>query len=150
MPANKHASIRYNTLDKCFRNPGRKYFIEELIDACNSALYEYAGILDGVKRRQILDDISFKESVAGWSIELDRVKDGRRVSYRYSNLDFSISNQPLNVTEVSQLREALNVLSRFKGMPQFDWVEGMLIRIKAEFKFWVQIAFLWDLNRIHI
>ena len=133
MPTNKHASIRYNTLDKCFRNPGRKYFIEDLIEACNKALFEFAGILDGVKRRQIFDDISFMESEAGWSIELDRNKDGRRVSYRYTNPEFSISNQPLNETEVNQLRATLNVLSRFKGMPQFDWMQEMMAHLESTF-----------------
>jgi len=133
MSTNKHASIRYNTLDKCFRNPGRKYFIEDLIDACNKALFEFAGILDGVRKRQIFDDISFMESEAGWSIELDRIKDGRRISYRYSNPEFSISNQPLNETEVNQLRETLNVLSRFKGMPQFDWMQEMMAHLESSF-----------------
>lgn len=131
MSTNKHASIRYNTLDKCFRNPGRRYYIEDLVEVCNKALYEFAGILDGIKKRQIFDDIAYMESDAGWSIELDRVKDGRRVYYRYSNKDFSISNKPLNETEINQLNEALNVLSRFKGMPQFDWIQEMTAHLKS-------------------
>lgn len=134
MATNKHATIRYHALDQCFSNPGRKYFIEDLIEACNSALYEYAGILDGVKRRQIFDDIKFMESEQGWSIPLDRVRYGKRVYYRYSDKNFSIKNQSINESEANQLIETLSILNRFKGMPQFEWMEELLVRIESAFK----------------
>jgi len=66
MATNKNASIRYNVLDKCFRNPGRKYYIENLVNACNDALLEFSGNPDGIKKRQIFEDIKFMESVQGW------------------------------------------------------------------------------------
>ncbi len=56
MATNKHAIIRYQSLDKCFSNWGRKYFIDDLIERCNLAIYDYTGIEDGVKRRHIFDD----------------------------------------------------------------------------------------------
>ena len=67
MPTNKNATIRYQVLDNCFRNPGRRYYINDLIEACNRAIYEFSGIEDGVKLRQILDDIRFMESEQGWN-----------------------------------------------------------------------------------
>ena len=111
-----------------------RYFIEDLIEACNSSLYEYAGISDGIKRRQIFEDIKFMESEAGWSISLERKKDGRRVYYRYSESGYSIKNQTINQTEAEQLRETLAILTRFKGMPQFDWIEELMVRIKDTFQ----------------
>lgn len=68
MATNKHATIRYHALDRCFSNWGRRYYIEDLIEACNAALNEFSGVEDGVKRRQIFDDITFMESEQGWSI----------------------------------------------------------------------------------
>jgi predicted DNA-binding transcriptional regulator YafY len=53
------------------------------------------------------------------------------VHYRYSDLSFSINNQPLNETEENQLKEALLTLSRFKGMPQFEWVDEIAARLDA-------------------
>lgn len=44
MPTNKNASIRYQALDKCFQNRNKKFFIEDLIQACNEALYEFNGL----------------------------------------------------------------------------------------------------------
>ncbi len=133
MATNKHATIRYHALDQCFSNPGRIYFIEDLIEACNNALYEFTGSDVGIKRRQIFDDITFMESEQGWSIPLERFKEGRRVYYRYDDTSFSIRNQAINEMEANQLRETLLILTRFKGMPQFDWMEEMLIRMESAF-----------------
>ncbi len=131
MATNKHAIIRYQTLDKCFRNPGRIYYIEDLVEACNDAIYEYSGIEDGVKKRQIFEDIRFMESEQGWNIPLDHIRDGHKIYFRYEDMNFSINNQPLNKTEENQLKEALLTLSRFKGMPQFEWVDEITARLDS-------------------
>ena len=131
MSTNKHAIIRYQTLDKCFRNPGRTYYIDDLIETCNLAIFEYSGLEDGVKRRQVLDDIKFMESEQGWNIPLEHIRDGRKVYFRYEDLKFSINNQPLNETEEKQLKEALLTISRFKGMPQFEWVDEIAARLDS-------------------
>lgn len=134
MATNKHATIRYHALDRCFSNHGRKFFIDNLIEACNEAIYEFTGIEDGVKRRQIYDDITFMESEQGWSVPLERVKDGRKVYYRYSDKSFSIGNKGINLSEAEQIKDTLSILSRFKGMPQFEWIEEIQIRLEDTFK----------------
>jgi predicted DNA-binding transcriptional regulator YafY len=133
MATNKHAIIRYQTLDKCFRNTVRIYFIEDLMSACADAIYTYTGIQTTVSRRQIFSDINFMKENEGYLIELDdQCKDGKRVYYRYKDVNFSILNQPMNVREEQQLREALLTLSRFKGMPQFDWVEELVMKLDTK------------------
>lgn len=134
MATNKHATIRYQALDNCFRNPGRRYFIENLVEACNKALYEYAGVTDGVKKRQVQADITFMESEAGWSVILNKIRDGKRVYYRYEDIHYSINKQPLNETEINQLKQTIYMLNRFKGMPQFGWMEEILARFENTFK----------------
>lgn len=126
MPTNRNAQLRYKVLDQCFRNPGRKFFWQDLLDEINKALEEYNGPESKIKRRQLFDDIKFMESDQGWSIPLKRHKDGRKVYYRYTDTDFSISNQPLNEDEKSQIQSAISVLSRFSGAPQFEWVQEMI------------------------
>lgn len=134
MATNKFATIRYHALDRCFGNFGRKYFLDDLIEACNDAIYEYAGIEEGVKRRQLFEDIAFMESEQGWSIPLERHKDGKRVYYRYVDKNFSIKHKGINQGEAEQLKESLSILSRFKGLPQFEWVEEMQVRLEDTFK----------------
>jgi predicted DNA-binding transcriptional regulator YafY len=132
MSTNKNALIRYQVLDRCFRNPGRMYFWEDLLEECNKALFEFDGISEGIKRRQLFDDILFMESEAGWSIPLKKVRYGKKVYYRYEDLSFSINNHLLNESEVQQIKVALQVFSRFSGTPQFDWVNEMIPMIGSK------------------
>lgn len=133
MATNKHATIRYHALDRCFSNNGRKFFIEDLLESCNDAIYEYTGSNIGIKRRQIFDDIKFMESEQGWSIELDRFKDGRRTFYRYRDPIFTIKDKGITQFEAEQLKDTFSILGRFKGLPQFEWIEETLIRIQDTF-----------------
>ena len=114
MPTNKNAAIRYQTLDKCFRDRFHRYYIEDLIDKCEEALLYYNGI-GGVSRRQIFEDIKFMESDTGWSIPLERIKDGKRVYYRYYDSQFTINEQPLTDEEIRQLQTVIITLGRFRG-----------------------------------
>ena len=89
MATNKHAIIRYQALDKCFSNWHKRYDIEALVAACNDAIYQFTGIEEGVKKRQVYDDINFMESPQGWNIPLEKYKDRRRTFYRYSEKGYS-------------------------------------------------------------
>ena len=132
MPVNKNANIRYRTLDRCFRDTRKRYFIEDLIDECNEALLSY-NFEGGVKRRQIFDDIKFMESDAGYSIELDKLRDGKKVYYRYADPTFSINQQPLSQAEAKQLQQAVSTLTRFRGLPQYEWIEEVITNLEHRF-----------------
>lgn len=98
MPTNKNAQLRYNILDKCFRNTGRKFFIDDLVKEVNKALRELEGEDKQVKKRQIQYDIRFMKSEQGWSVPLEKKRDGRRVYYQYSDLDLLyLSRHPVKV-----------------------------------------------------
>ena len=133
MSTNKNAILRYQTLDKCFRNPGKRYFIGDLIEACNEALLDYDSSNSGIQKRQIYDDILFMKDSKGYNAPIEEIKEGRNVYRRYSDLNFSINNQPINESEASQLKEALLTLNRFKGMPQFEWVNDLSTRLESSF-----------------
>lgn len=134
MSKNKNALIRYHALDACFRNSGRNYSLEDLLESVNHALLEQNPTGNGIKKRQLFEDIKFMESEQGWEIPLQRMKEGKTVFYRYSSFDFSIKNQPLNEWEAEKIKSALLLLSRFKGMPQFDWVDEILMQLQQSFR----------------
>ena len=134
MATNKHAMIRYNALDKCFKNFNREYYIEDLMEICSQAIYSFTGVNIAISRRQIYYDINFMESEEGWSVPLEKHKSGNRVYYRYSDKNFSISNKGINHAEAEQLRETLTILSRFEGMPQFEWISEINTRLEKSFK----------------
>lgn len=126
----KNPLIRYKILDNCFRNPGKKYFIDDLIVECAKILTEIDPNSNGISRRQIMNDISFMESGEGWGIELVRTPDPKKVFYRYFDTSYSINNMPLNEVEINQLKSAMDILSQFKGMPQFDWIHELIPKLK--------------------
>lgn len=130
MSTNKNASIRYRVLDRCFRSK-KKFYIEDLIHACEEVLLEIDPNSNGVSLRQIRDDISFMKSADGWAIKLGDYRDGKRMYYRYEDPDFSINNMPLNDLDIEKLVSAFQILSQFKGMPQFEWVHELLPKLKV-------------------
>ena len=130
MPTNKNAAIRYQTLDKCFRDRRHRYYMEDLIDKCEEAIYYYNGVGG---RRQIFEDIKFMESETGWSVPLERKQDGRRVYYRYSDPDFTINAQPLTEDEARQLRSVIITLRRFRGLPSNAWVDEVISNLEWRF-----------------
>lgn len=107
--------------------------MDDLIEACSEAIYNYSGIITTVSRRQIFEDLNFMKSPEGYGIQLDeQCKDGRKVYYRYTDANFSINNQPLNSNEQIHLKEALLTLTRFKGLPQFEWIDEVVKRLDSE------------------
>jgi predicted DNA-binding transcriptional regulator YafY len=69
----------------------------------------------------------------GFDAPIESYRDGKKVYYRYTDLSFSINNQPLNQKEAQQLKESLMTLSRFKGLPQYEWVEEIKARLEVSF-----------------
>lgn len=51
--------------------------LEDLLEEVNNALEYVNGYDSAIKKRQLFDDIKFMESESGWSIPLERIKDGR-------------------------------------------------------------------------
>ena len=133
MPINKNANIRYRTLDRCFRDTRRKYFIDDLIKACEDALKEF-NFEGTVSRRQLFDDIRYMKSDTGYHIELDEhLYEGKKKYYRYTDTNFSINQQPISKAEAAQLQQAVATLTRFRGLPQYDWIEEVITNLEHRF-----------------
>lgn len=132
MPTNKNAIIRYQALDRCFSDFLHRYYMEDLIEACAEALYQYTGY-DSVSRRTVFDDITFMESEQGWSIPLERLKDGKKIYYRYKYRDFSINKQELTANELAQLRTTILTISRYRGLPSHEWLEDVISNLEYRF-----------------
>lgn len=134
MSINKNAYLRYQVLDKCFSNRYRMFFIDDLLDEVNKALEEFNGDGSKVERRQLFDDIKFMECEAGFSIPLERIREGKKVYYRYSESDFSIKNKKISDDEIETINSALMVLLRFRGIPQFEWVNEIFPKLQSAFQ----------------
>ena len=132
MPTTKNALVRYQTLDRCFRNPGKRFYFEDLLEECNRALNELGQ--GGIGRTQLYKDIRFMKAHKDWDIEIEKHKDGARVYYQYADQASSINNNSqLNQVEAEKLKSALSILNRFKGLPQFKWINELIPKIDQAF-----------------
>ncbi|MFB9119978.1 helix-turn-helix transcriptional regulator [Bergeyella porcorum] len=128
MATNKNAQLRYKILDECFSNPYKKFFIEDLIEICSERISEHYGEEKSVSRRQVLEDMKFMESLDGYEAPIERIKDGRRVYYRYSDEEFSILKKTFNREELNAISEAIEIFSRIQGL---EWGETLQIKLKS-------------------
>lgn len=126
MPTNKNAQLRYLVLDKCFSTFTRRYYMQDLIDEVNKELRVINGIESGVKKRQLYDDILFMKSEEGFAAPIVTYKDGAKAYYRYDNKNYSVRNNQLTIEESEKIKEAISIFSRFKGLPQFEWLNEII------------------------
>lgn len=130
MPVNRNALIRYRTIDKCLQNRYRKWTLDDLIDACSDALYEYEGIDKGISRRSVQMDIQMMRSEKlGYSapiVVLDKKY------YTYEDPDYSISNIPLTDQDLNMLNGVVDILKQFKGFSHFTGVSEMVSKLEDQ------------------
>lgn len=128
MPINRNALVRYRVIDQCLRNRQRSWTLEDLIDACSDALYEYEGIDKGVSKRTVQADIEVMRSgKLGYEapiVVLDRK------FYTYSNKDFTITNIPLDAQDLAVLMEASALLKQFKGLSNSADLNVMITKLE--------------------
>lgn len=128
MPVNKNALLRYRTIDNCLRNTRRQWTLDDLIDACSDALYEYTGKDDLVSRRTVQLDIQkMRSSELGYEAPIE-VYDNKY--YRYSDPDFSITNTPLSAQDMEMMGNAVAVLKQLSGFAAFSGMEDIVGRLE--------------------
>lgn len=128
MPVNRNALIRYKTIDTCLRNKYRQWTLEDLIEACSDALYEYEGIEKGISRRTVQMDIQMMRSEKlGYNAPIV-VYDNKY--YKYEDEDYSITNTPLSEQDLKKMSEAVEVLRQFKGFSYFSEMGDIVSRLE--------------------
>ena len=129
MAINKNALIRYKTIDNCLQNRFRKWTLEDLIDACSDALYEFEGI-DGVSKRTVQADIQMMRSnKLGYNAPIIVLE---RKYYTYEDAEYSITNIPLSDQDLNKLGEAVAFLKQFQGFSHFDDLSGMVQKLEDQ------------------
>ena len=96
MATNKHAIIRYRTIDRCLKDRNNSWTWRELRDVCESAVEESMGQPVEISERTIKYDIAAMRSndILGYyaPIRYDR----KEKSYYYSDLKYSLTESPFN------------------------------------------------------
>lgn len=128
MPINKLALVRYKTIDNCLQNRFRKWTLEDLMEACSDALYEYEGITKGISKRTIQLDIqNMRSEKLGYHAPII-VTDKKYYSYEEKN--YSITNTPITDQDLGTLNEVLHILKQFNGFNYFQELNGMVTKLE--------------------
>ena len=128
MPVDKQVLLRYQVLNKCFRNRYREYTIDDLVDECNKALRRMDK--PDVSKRTIQNDINTLE--ADYHIALnENLRQGRKRLYRYVDTSYSLPLYRMNDEERNKIEDAIYVLKDFEGEPLYDWVRTILMQIEG-------------------
>lgn len=128
MSQNKNALIRYKTIDKCLQNKYRQWTLEDLIEECSEALFEYEGRENPISKRTIQMDIQLMRSEKlGYNAPIV-VYDKKY--YKYEDEDFTITDIPLTETDINVLTETVSMLKQFKDFSLFNDVSDILQRLE--------------------
>lgn len=122
---------RYLVLDECLRDQHRCYYKEDLLKAVNRMLErcDYTP----VSMRTIEDDLKFIKSDEGFKAVLAMRQDGHKKIYTYKDPRFSIMNLPMTDRESDLLSSTIIMLSRFRGLPNYHWLDHTLKMLRVKF-----------------
>jgi predicted DNA-binding transcriptional regulator YafY len=130
VPANRNALLRYRTIDRCLQNTGRRWALDDLIEAVSDALYEFEGRQVDIARRTVQLDIQMMRSDRlGYNAPIE-VYD--RKYYRYAEPGFTITDSPLSEQDVGRLREVVAMLKQFSGFRQMEAFGGLIGKLRDQ------------------
>ena len=128
MATNKNALIRYRTIDICLQNRSRRWTLDDLIQACSEALYEYEGKDSYVSKRTVQLDIQMMRSdKLGYNAPII-VKD--RKYYTYEDDTYSITKLPIDQIDMEILQESMEMLRQFKDFTLFSELGGVIQKLE--------------------
>lgn len=128
MSSNKNALIRYKTLDKCLKNKYKKYTLEDLIDECSEALFEFEGKESFVSKRTVqLDLQNMRSEKFGYEAPIEVYE---RKYYRYSDPEYSIHNISVNESDLKAMNNAVQILKQFKDFSMFKEMNGVIQKLE--------------------
>uniref|UniRef100_UPI00402A224B helix-turn-helix transcriptional regulator n=1 Tax=Prevotella sp. TaxID=59823 RepID=UPI00402A224B len=125
MPNTKNYSTRLRVLDQCLRS-GHAYSGKELTDFINREL-ELRGEPVITSRTTLMDDLLNIENE--YHTNIIRKKHGRQTTYQYEDPNFSVFSTELSEDDILHLSQAMNILQRFDGMPEADWISELSARL---------------------
>ena len=147
--------LRIKAIDKCLRDKSKKYFIEDLIVACNKAVQEYYPGNKIYQKRTIYSDIEklkeendLRDNVIT-SLEVDTnerdenyihpndirtptTNSRRKEAYSYLNANINLSSSDLNTVEMTQIKDALSVMTRIKGRPEYRRLNEIILKLETD------------------
>ncbi|MGO1585656.1 MAG: helix-turn-helix transcriptional regulator [Mesonia sp.] len=126
MANSTHAHLRYNILDRCFRQ--KSYGFDKLLEVVNEEIAElYPG--EGIATRTLREDLKvFRNKETGFGAPLpEKIR-----VLKYTDPNFSIALRPLLEYEQYLMNAAQQLLNRFENHPKYNKLAEALIKFQDE------------------
>ena len=129
MPIGKNASYRYRIIDQALSNKYKRWTYDDLLKLVCEKLAEEYDISKGISKRQFDDDIRImrKDFPEGYGAPIIR----KGCDIFYEDPDFSINNNPLNDTDIENLKEVLRLIKPFQSLPQLLELENIIGKVQG-------------------
>lgn len=139
MSSNKHAIIRYKTIDRCLKSNEKTYFLKDLIEECSIAVHDYKQSKSSetipykpLSKRTIYNDLEFmKDHEAGFGAPILHDNDE---GYYYSLATFEIFRAFITGSDLERLKNALNMLRQLSGENQFKDIASLVLRLEETYR----------------
>jgi predicted DNA-binding transcriptional regulator YafY len=126
MAKNKDFFHRVAIIDECLRRRDKKWHIEELLDYVNERLLLDYNKSISVRTLQYDIDYLINEKQA----PIEKIRDGNKILFRYSDINFSIKNIPLEDEELVLLKDAANILRQISGLSIIHDIDGIVTKLE--------------------
>lgn len=127
MPNSRKTEIRYKVLDRCLKRGG--YSTQQLMDEVNR---EFRSVNEEeiTSLNTIRNDLANMETTYRDQIHIvdDKGADRRYITYRYEDPSMSIYKLPFKEEELAQLIQCMELLKRFRGVPNMNWLNDFIDR----------------------
>ncbi len=131
MPTNKHAIIRYRTIDRCLRDIEQQWTWKELAEACNRDIYHSTGRDVRVSERTIKYDIAAMRSNEVLSYFAPIEYDRKEKTYYYSNPKYTLTESPINKSDTQLLNSAISLLEQFMEVQEVVGIHNILTKLES-------------------
>ncbi len=130
MPTNKHAIIRYRTIDRCLRDRNGRWDWRTLAAECAREIGIATGVDIKLSERTIKGDLADMRNndILGYYAPIDY--DRKEKSYYYTDPRYAISEVAINKEDKSQLNQALEILKQFGGLSDVMGVQSIITKLQ--------------------
>jgi predicted DNA-binding transcriptional regulator YafY len=129
MPKVKDFYQRIEIIDECFRQKGKKWTVENLLETVNEKLRDR--LEEGISKRTLqyaLDHlINEKQAPVG------KETIGREVYYFYEDANYSIKNLALNDEEIILLKDAVDLIKQIGGISIASELVDVITKLENTF-----------------
>lgn len=131
MATNKHAIIRYRTIDRCLRDLDRQWTWKELAHACSEELQSVTQQETTISERTIKYDIAAMRSDERLGYHAPIEYDRKEKSYYYTDPSYRLTESAINKTDTILLSDTISMIEQFMQVTKATGINEILTKLES-------------------